>query len=94
MVRDRAVVRRAASTRPSLTDAEPEAPLAPSITEVLEQLRLAYQEDPDSIIDVAVEESGMLIRVTFDPSREAIDDEIGYRFEVDVDSPGDAIRRG
>ncbi|MFP5252215.1 MAG: DUF6174 domain-containing protein [Actinomycetes bacterium] len=95
VVRDRAVVWRGrVDTTESQTDAEPEAPLAPSITEVLEQLRVAYQEDPDSIIDVAVEESGMLIRVTFDPSREAIDDEIGYRFEVDVDSPGDAIRRG
>lgn len=94
VVRDREVVsRRRVDAAESPADSEPEPPLAPSIAEVLERLRVAYEEDPDSIIDVAVEESGMLIRVAFDPSRERIDDEIGYRFEVDVDSPGDAIRR-
>lgn len=47
------------------------------------------EQDPDSITDIAVDESGMLIRVAFDPSREAVDDEVAYRFEVDIDTPGD-----
>ena len=93
VVRDSEVVsRRRVDAAESPADSEPEPPLAPSIAEVLERIRVAYEEDPNSIIDVAVEESGMLIRVAFDPSRERIDDEIGYRFEVDVDSPGDAIQ--
>lgn len=93
VVRDGEVVERRHVGEPRLpADIELDAALAPSITEVLERLRTAYEEDPDSITDIAVEESGMLIRVAFDPIREAIDDEIAYRFQVDVDSPGDPIR--
>ncbi len=73
-------------------DLELDPSLAPSMTEVLDRLRVAYEEDPDSITDIVVDESGMLIHVAFDPIREAIDDEISYQFEVDVDSPGDPVQ--
>lgn len=68
---------------------EPDEWLAPSLSEVLDRLRVAYDEDPKSIADITVDGSGMLVRVAFDPIRRAIDDEISYRFKVDVDSPGD-----
>lgn len=81
------------SPEPS-TAAEPEASLAPSITEVLDRLRLAYEQDPDAISDIAVQQDGMLIHIAFDPSREQDDDEIAYRFHADVDSPGDPVHGG
>lgn len=93
VVRDgRVVARRHVGETEPPADVDLDASLAPSITEALERLRAAYDEDPDSITDITVDESGMLIHVAFDPIREAIDDEIAYRFEVDVDSPGDRIR--
>lgn len=85
------VARRGVDGENSSIEAEPGPPLAPSITEVLERLRTAYEGDPESITDIAVEESGMLIRLAFDPSRDTDDDEIAYRFEIDVDSPEDSI---
>lgn len=92
VVRDGEVVaRRHVGEEELPADVELDPSLAPSITEVFERLRVAYEEDPDSITDIAVEESGMLLHVAFDPIREAIDDEIAYRFEVDVDSPGDPV---
>lgn len=93
VVRDGQVVeRRQVGDGKLPADAELDPSLAPSIPEVLERLRMAYEKDPESVTDIAVEESGMLIRVAFDPIRDAIDDEIAYRFEVDVDSPGDPVR--
>lgn len=93
VVRDGEVVsRRHAGTAEPPADVEPDPSLAPSIAELLDRLRAAYEQDPDSVTDIAVEGSGMLIRVELDPMREAMDDEIAYRFEVDVDSPDDPIR--
>lgn len=73
---------------------EPDPLLAPSITKVLDRLRSLYESDPEPILDIAVEESGMLIHLELDPSRETEHDEFVYRFGVDVDSPGDAVRGG
>ena len=92
VVRDGTVVqRRPVDDKEVAADAEVDESLAPSITETLERLRVSYEEDPASVTDIAVEESGMIIRVAFDPFPDAVDDEIGYRFEADVDSPGDPI---
>jgi hypothetical protein len=94
VVRDGEVVSRRPvdATKPSGVDPGPT--LAPSLTELLDRLRDAYAEDPEAITDVAVDESGLLQRVAFDPARNAIDDEIAYDLEVDVDSPGDPVRGG
>lgn len=85
------VSRRAVGPKPRVGDVEPDASLAPSLNEILDRLREAYEEDPDSISSIAVAKGGRLVEVAFDPIRRAVDDEISYRFKVDVDSPDDAV---
>ena len=90
---DEVVSRRAVETGGVAADGDPDPTVAPSLTAVLDRLRAAYAEDPDSITDIAVEESGLLIRVAFEPSSPE-DATVAYRFAVDVDSPGDPVPTG
>lgn len=89
------VARRAAEPRiedwlPAADFDAPNFSDAPSLSELQQRLAEAYEDDPDTITDLVVDESGAVLRVAFDPS-EAEDDEIAYRVFADVDSPGDPI---
>lgn len=94
VVREGEVVsRRAVDAASAAAGDDPDPMLAPSIAEVLDRLRAAYDEAPDAITDIAVEESGLLLRIAFEPATPD-DDEVAYRFAVDVDSPGDPVPAG
>lgn len=94
VVREGEVVsRRAVDAASAAAGDDPVPMLAPSIAEALDRLRAAYDEDPDAITDIAVEESGLLLRIAFEPATPD-DDEVAYRFAVDVDSPGDPVPAG
>lgn len=68
---------------------DPDSSLAPTLSELQQQLADAYEDDPATINELVVDEIGVVLRVAFDPS--PADDEFAYRVFADVDSPGDPI---
>lgn len=90
------VARRPATPRvdgwlPAADLEEPNVHDAPSLLELQERLAEAYESDSDTITELVVDETGVVLRVAFDPELDAVDDEVAYRLFADVDSPGDPI---
>jgi len=69
---------------------DPEPFLAPSLTELQEQIATTYENDPATITELVVEDTGAVMWVVSDPSP-TTDDEVAYRVFADVDSAGDPI---
>lgn len=89
------VARRSAEPRIDSWDAagtgDPDPYLAPSLVELQERIATAYEDDPASITELVVDETGTVLRVGFDPSPTTDDDEVAYQVFADVDSPSDPI---